>query len=316
MPSSSGIRRSTGWRSRSSTRPSPSPTSRTTSPSGFRFPERADDRQHPGADGRRPPRRLSRATASSTRASSGPTKGGIRYDTGGHARRVRRARDVDDVEVLAPAASVRRRERRRALRPALALAGRARAADAPLHLGAPADHRPPGGHPRAGHGDERADDGVDDGHLLDAARLRGPGDRHRQADLDRRLRLPARGDGRRASSWSSPRVRPARVAARGAALRRPGLRQRRLGSRRYELHELRRDRSSASPTSRAGIHRRSGLDIPALQAYAREHGSLEGCDAGRRITNEELLELECDILVLAAREDQITAENASRAARG
>ena len=41
-------------------------------------------------------------------------------------------------------------------------------------------------------------------------------------------------------------------------------------------------------------------------------GSLEGCDAGERLTNDELLELECDILVLAAREDQITAENAPR----
>jgi glutamate dehydrogenase (NAD(P)+) len=49
-----------------------------------------------------------------------------------------------------------------------------------------------------------------------------------------------------------------------------------------------------------GIHSEEGLDIPALQAYAREHGSLEGCDAGRRISNEELLELDCDILVLAA----------------
>ena len=38
----------------------------------------------------------------------------------------------------------------------------------------------------------------------------------------------------------------------------------------------------------------------------REHGSLEGCDAGARLTNDELLELECDVLVLAAREDQIT----------
>ncbi len=59
-----------------------------------------------------------------------------------------------------------------------------------------------------------------------------------------------------------------------------------------------------------GIHAAIGLDIHALQAYVRVHGSLEGCDAGRRITNDELLGLECDILVLAAREDQITAENA------
>jgi glutamate dehydrogenase (NAD(P)+) len=59
-----------------------------------------------------------------------------------------------------------------------------------------------------------------------------------------------------------------------------------------------------------GLHSPDGLDVPALLEYAREHGSLEGCDAGERLTNDELLELECDILVLAAREDQITAENA------
>jgi glutamate dehydrogenase (NAD(P)+) len=61
-----------------------------------------------------------------------------------------------------------------------------------------------------------------------------------------------------------------------------------------------------------GIHSEAGLDVPALQAYALEHGSLEGCGAGARITNEELLELDCDVLVLAAREDQVTAENAPR----
>jgi glutamate dehydrogenase (NAD(P)+) len=59
-----------------------------------------------------------------------------------------------------------------------------------------------------------------------------------------------------------------------------------------------------------GLLNQDGLDIPALQSYVREHGSLEGCDAGSRITNDELLELECDVLALAAREDQINAGNA------
>jgi glutamate dehydrogenase (NAD(P)+) len=49
-----------------------------------------------------------------------------------------------------------------------------------------------------------------------------------------------------------------------------------------------------------------------MSAYAIENGSLEGWETGSRITNEELLELDCDILVLAAREDQITGENAGR----
>src|SRR6185437_7576074 len=43
-----------------------------------------------------------------------------------------------------------------------------------------------------------------------------------------------------------------------------------------------------------------------------EHGSLAGYDRCDRITNEQLLELPCDVLVLAAREDQLTSANADR----
>src|SRR6185503_11538964 len=53
----------------------------------------------------------------------------------------------------------------------------------------------------------------------------------------------------------------------------------------------------------------AGLDIPALQEWVAEHGSLEGYK-GQRISNAVLLESPCDILVLAAREDQIHADNA------
>jgi glutamate dehydrogenase (NAD(P)+) len=61
-----------------------------------------------------------------------------------------------------------------------------------------------------------------------------------------------------------------------------------------------------------GIYDPDGLDVPTMSEYAKEHGSLESWDRGKRITNEELLELECDILVLAAREDQVTAFNAPK----
>ncbi|HEY6962717.1 MAG TPA: Glu/Leu/Phe/Val dehydrogenase [Gaiellaceae bacterium] len=61
-----------------------------------------------------------------------------------------------------------------------------------------------------------------------------------------------------------------------------------------------------------GVYAESGLDIPTLHAYVAEHGSLEGFEEGvERITNEELLELECDILAVCAREDQITGANAA-----
>jgi glutamate dehydrogenase (NAD(P)+) len=61
-----------------------------------------------------------------------------------------------------------------------------------------------------------------------------------------------------------------------------------------------------------GLHAEAGLDVAALHAYVLDRGSLEGCGAGDQITNDELLELDCDILVLAAREDQVTELNAPR----
>jgi glutamate dehydrogenase (NAD(P)+) len=61
-----------------------------------------------------------------------------------------------------------------------------------------------------------------------------------------------------------------------------------------------------------GLYAPDGLNIPELHAYIVEFGSLEGYDRGARISNEELLELPCDILIVAAREDQLTAANAGR----
>jgi glutamate dehydrogenase (NAD(P)+) len=61
-----------------------------------------------------------------------------------------------------------------------------------------------------------------------------------------------------------------------------------------------------------GVHDEGGLDVEALRRFAEKHGSLAEWTESDRITNEELLELPCDVLVLAAREDQVTAENAPR----
>jgi glutamate dehydrogenase (NAD(P)+) len=61
-----------------------------------------------------------------------------------------------------------------------------------------------------------------------------------------------------------------------------------------------------------GIVDEDGLDVPALHAWADEHGSLADYPDGRHISNAELLELPCDVLALAAREDQLTEENAAR----
>ncbi len=78
-----------------------------------------------------------------------------------------------------------------------------------------------------------------------------------------------------------------------------------------ELHERGALVVGVSDISGGG-HDERGLDVPALHAYVGEHGSLAGYDRCERVTNEQLLELPCDVLVLAAREDQVTGENAGR----
>jgi glutamate dehydrogenase (NAD(P)+) len=78
-----------------------------------------------------------------------------------------------------------------------------------------------------------------------------------------------------------------------------------------ELYDLGARVTGVSDVS-GGVHSEDGLDIPVLQEYVLDHASLEGRADGERISNEELLELDCDILVLAAREDQITVDNAPR----
>ena len=78
-----------------------------------------------------------------------------------------------------------------------------------------------------------------------------------------------------------------------------------------ELHERGAQVVAVSDAS-GGVHDEAGLDVAELRRFAEEHGSLEGYSEAERFSNEELLELPSDILVLAAREDQITGENAGR----
>lgn len=60
-----------------------------------------------------------------------------------------------------------------------------------------------------------------------------------------------------------------------------------------------------------GYYREDGLDIPALLEYAESNnGALQGYSEADPITNEELLQLECDVLIPAAKEDQIGRHNA------
>ncbi len=62
--------------------------------------------------------------------------------------------------------------------------------------------------------------------------------------------------------------------------------------------------------SQGGIFDDDGIDLRAAQAYKAEHGTLMGLPQTLSITNEALLELDCDILIPAALSKQITAHNA------
>jgi glutamate dehydrogenase (NAD(P)+) len=64
--------------------------------------------------------------------------------------------------------------------------------------------------------------------------------------------------------------------------------------------------------SRGGIYNRGGLPVADVLARKKTTGSLADFPETDHVTNEELLELPCDILIPAALENQITAQNASR----
>jgi glutamate dehydrogenase (NAD(P)+) len=77
------------------------------------------------------------------------------------------------------------------------------------------------------------------------------------------------------------------------------------------LHEL-DFRIVACSTSRGGILVESGFDPDEVNAHYQKTGGVSGFRGAEEISNEELLELECDILLPCALEGQITKRNAGR----
>jgi len=63
---------------------------------------------------------------------------------------------------------------------------------------------------------------------------------------------------------------------------------------------------------RGGIWNPSGIDIRQLEAYVAETGSVAGFPGTEPVTNAELLEQPCDILIPAAVASQVRADNADR----
>jgi glutamate dehydrogenase (NAD(P)+) len=64
--------------------------------------------------------------------------------------------------------------------------------------------------------------------------------------------------------------------------------------------------------STGGIHAPGGLDVARVVAWKKEHGTVQGFPGAKDVTNAEVLEVDCDILIPAALENQITSRNAGR----
>ena len=68
----------------------------------------------------------------------------------------------------------------------------------------------------------------------------------------------------------------------------------------------------AASDSTGGVYNPKGIEPSALLKYKQASGTVQGFQDGDDITNEELLELDCSVLIPAALENQITERNADR----
>jgi glutamate dehydrogenase (NAD(P)+) len=64
--------------------------------------------------------------------------------------------------------------------------------------------------------------------------------------------------------------------------------------------------------STGGIHNPAGLDIAKVVSWKGEHGTVQGFPGAKDISNVQLLEVDCDILIPAALENQISSRNAGK----
>ncbi len=72
------------------------------------------------------------------------------------------------------------------------------------------------------------------------------------------------------------------------------------------------DKLVAVSDSLSGVYSADGLDPEKLVEYKLKNGQVSGFPGAEPISNEELLELDVDVLIPAALENQITADNAAR----
>jgi len=68
----------------------------------------------------------------------------------------------------------------------------------------------------------------------------------------------------------------------------------------------------AASDSKGGVYNKNGMEVAALRKHKEKTGSVVGFSGAKSVSNEELLETECTILIPAALENQITGKNAGK----
>lgn len=67
----------------------------------------------------------------------------------------------------------------------------------------------------------------------------------------------------------------------------------------------------AANDSQGGVYNGKGIDMYELIKFKEEYGVVSSCAENKAISNKDLLELDVDILILAALENQVTEKNVS-----
>jgi glutamate dehydrogenase/leucine dehydrogenase len=68
----------------------------------------------------------------------------------------------------------------------------------------------------------------------------------------------------------------------------------------------------AASDSKGGVYNKNGIQIGALRKHKEKKGSVVGFPESKSISNEEVLETDCTVLIPAALENQITKKNAPK----
>jgi glutamate dehydrogenase (NAD(P)+) len=85
-----------------------------------------------------------------------------------------------------------------------------------------------------------------------------------------------------------------------------------VGSNLARMLYLEGARVVAVSDSQGGVYNPAGLDVTAVLAHKQEHGTVAGLGSADSVTNEELVELPCDVLAPCALEQVVHEGNADR----